>query len=232
MNDRISGLVLSEADYKETDVLLQVLTKEYGILSFVGKAAKKLSSHNHFLPMCLYEFMIDYKETKTIFTIHGSKLLENYFESSDIEMISFKNILTELTLKNREMATYDQLLFVFRNLKRENRYLLGSLYLNHLISLFGIAPVVDGCALCGKKQVVTFSKRHGGFLCNEHRGGEEPLPVERLKKIRLIVKGGLEHYEVLKDLDYDFTDFSLLMDFFLENADLYSRSYDFYRTLI
>ena len=93
-------------------------------------------------------------------------------------------------------------------------------------------PVVDGCALCGKKQVVTFSKRHGGFLCNEHRGGEEPLPVERLKKIRLIVKGGLEHYEVLKDLDYDFTDFSLLMDFFLENADLYSRSYDFYRTLI
>lgn len=232
MNDRINGFVLSEADYKETDVLLQVLTEEYGILSLVGKASKKLSSKNHFLPMCLYEFQIDYKERKSIFTIHGSKLLENYFESDDIEMISFKNILTELTLKNRETGTFPQLLFVFRNLDRDRRYLLGSLYLSHLISSFGITPMVDSCAICGAKQVVTFSNRHGGFLCNEHRGTEEALPVDRLKKIRLIIKGGFEHYGILKDFDFDFADFALLMDFYLENADLHSRSYDFYRTLI
>ena len=84
MNDKIKGFVLSLSDYKEADVLMQVLTKDYGILSLVGKSAKKLSSKNHFLPTCLYEFILDYKDGKTIYSIHGSRLLENYFEDGDI----------------------------------------------------------------------------------------------------------------------------------------------------
>jgi len=96
MNDKITAFVLNQSDYKEADVLMQVASKEYGIISLVGKAGKKLSSKNHFLPMCLYEFIIDYKEGKDIFSIHGYKLLENYFEDKDIGMMSFKNVILEL----------------------------------------------------------------------------------------------------------------------------------------
>ena len=74
MNDKITAFVLNQSDYKEADVLMQVASEEYGIISLVGKAGKKLSSKNHFLPMCLYEFIIDYKEGKDIFSIHGYKL--------------------------------------------------------------------------------------------------------------------------------------------------------------
>ena len=51
MNDKITAFVLNQSDYKEADVLMQVASKEYGIISLVGKAGKKLSSKNHFLPM-------------------------------------------------------------------------------------------------------------------------------------------------------------------------------------
>ena len=231
MNDKIKGFVLSQSDYKEADVLMQVLTKDYGILSLVGKSAKKLSSKNHFLPVCLYEFILDYKDGKTIYSIHGSRLLENYFEDGDIEMMSFKNILTELTIKNRDIDTFDELCFVFEHLNRENRYLLGSMYISHLIKQFGITPIVDRCALCESRKVVALSKRHGGFLCLKHLNGEEILPVETLKRFRLMIKGSFKDYEVLKDFDFNFRDFCLLMDFFLENADLRLRSYDFYKTL-
>ena len=231
MNDKIKGFVLPLSDYKEADVLMQVLTKDYGILSLVGKSAKKLSGKNHFLPLCLYEFIIDYKEGKTIYGIHGSRLLENRFEDGDIEMMSFKNILTELTLKNRDIDTFDELCFVFQHLNKDSRYLLGSMYVSHLIRQFGITPIVDRCALCDSQKVVALSKRHGGFLCLEHLGGEEILPVETLKRFRLMIKGTLRDYEVLKDYVFEYRDFCLLMDFFLENTDLRLRSYDFYKTL-
>ena len=232
MNDKVKGFVLSQSDYKESDLLMQVLTKEYGIISLVGKASKKLSSKNHFLPMCLYEFMIDYKEGKTIYSIHGSKLINSYFEDNDIEMMSFKNILCELTLKNKEIDTYSQLCFVFDKLNKENRYLLGSLYLSYLIKQFGITPIVDSCALCDNKKVVSLSNRHGGFLCMNHLNGEEILSVERLKKFRLIIKGDFDNYDVIKEFDYEFKDFELLMDFYIDNSDLKIRSYDFYKTLV
>ena len=157
MNDKIKGFVLSQSDYKEADVLMQVLTKDYGILSLVGKSAKKLSSKNHFLPMCLYEFILDYKDGKTIYSIHGSRLLENYFEDGDIEMMSFKNILTELTIKNRDIDTFDELCFVFEHLNRENRYLLGSMYVSHLIKQFGITPIVDRCGSFQKTRRIPVS---------------------------------------------------------------------------
>ena len=80
--------------------------------------------------------MIDYQEGKTIYTVHGSRLLENYFESEDIDMMAFKNILTEITLKNREIDTFAQLHFVFSNLKKENRFLLGSIYLSYLSTFY------------------------------------------------------------------------------------------------
>ena len=113
MNDKINGFVLSLSDYKEADVLMQVLTKQYGILSLVAKASKKLNSKNHFLPMCLYEFIIDHKDNKTIYSTHCSKLIKSYFEDKNIEMISFKNLICELAIKNREIDTYDELCFVF-----------------------------------------------------------------------------------------------------------------------
>lgn len=232
MNDKINGFVLTETDYKEADVLLQVLTSQYGIISLVAKAGKKLSSKNHFLPMCIYEFIIDYKDNKTIYTVHGHKLLKNYFESDNIEMMSFKNILIDLTNKNREIPTYEQLCFVFDNINSDNRYLLGSMYVSYLIKMFGVTPIVDNCALCDNKKVVAISNSHGGFLCANHLGQEQIQSVERLKKFRLMIKGSFENYDVLKNFEFQFIDFSLLMDFFLANTDLRSKAYEFYRSLV
>lgn len=231
MNDKICGFVLSQSDYKEADVLMQVLTKEHGIISLVGKASKKLDSKNHFLPMCVYEFMIDYKDGKTIYSIHSSKLIKSFFEDSDIELMSFKNILIEACIKNKDIDTYDELVFVFNNINKTNKYLLGSMFFSYLTKQFGIAPIVDGCTVCGSKKVVSLSNVNGGFVCEKHTNGLSPLPVDRLKKFRLIVKGDFKDYEVLTNFSYDISDFYMICNFFLENAYLKLKSYEFYKSL-
>ena len=231
MNDKVCGFVLSQNDYKESDTLMQVLTKEYGIISLVGKASKKLDSKNHFLPMCIYEFIIDYKDGKTIYSIHGNKLIKSYFDDSNIDMMSFENVLIEAVMKNRDISTYDQLSFVFDNMNESNKYLLGSMFFSYLSKRFGVTPMVDGCCVCGHSKVVALSNHDGGFVCEKHTNGLNPISVERLRKFRLIVKGEFKDYQILKDFDFDINDFYLITNFFLENADLKMKSYDFYRSL-
>lgn len=231
MNDKIRGFVLTISDYKDADVLMQVACKDVGILSLVGKASKKLNSKNHFLPMCEYEFIIDYKDGKTIYSVHGYKVLNSYFDSDDIILMSYKNILTELAIKNKEIDLYEKLIFVFSKLNNENKYLLGSLYLSYIVKQFGITPIVDECAVCGNKKIVSLSNTSGGFLCEKHSNGN-CLPVEMLKKFRLIIKADFVNYDAIKDFKYSFSDFCLLMDFYIENTDIKLKAYDFYKSLV
>ena len=231
MNDKTCGFVVSLSDYKDNDVMMQVLTKEYGFISLVAKGAKKVSGKNHFLPMCIYEFIIDYKDRKTIYTVHGSKLLNNYFEDRDIELMSFKNILIEATLKNKEMASYNYLSFVFEKMDKDNMYLLGTMYFSYLIKAFGITPIVDQCVVCGEKKIVAISNRLGGFLCLKHLGGEAPLEVEQLKKFRMMIKATKDNYDIVKGFPFTMKDFDLMVCFFLDNSDMRLKSYDFFMKL-
>ncbi|MBQ6559584.1 MAG: DNA repair protein RecO [Erysipelotrichaceae bacterium] len=231
MNDKVNGLVLSLNDYHENDVMMKALTREYGILSFVGKAAKKLNSKNHFFPLCLYEFIIDYKDGHTMYTIHGSKLLKDYWSDSAFDLLNFKNILLELTMKNSEIPAYDELLFVLNHIDDQNKYLLGGIYVSFLMKEFGVTPMVDHCVLCGNTKVVAISNRHGGFLCQNHLQGEENLPVERLKRFRLLARADRSKYEMISNIDIDMKDFTILLDFFLANSDMQLKTYRFYRSL-
>lgn len=231
MNDRVRGLVLSISDYKENDSILRVLTKEYGLLSFVSKGVKKIHSKNKVLPICLYEFEIDYKEGKTMFTIHHQKLLESFYEEKDLSLLAFKNVLLEATLKvmeHEENTLYDALLFTLQNTSKEDYYSAGSLYFAHILKELGIAPYVDGCVICNHSKVVAISNRDGGFLCKNHAILEECLEVMDLKRFRLIMKAGFENYALVKAQAINRTDFCRIVDFFIANSAISLKSYHFY----
>ena len=234
MNDKISGLVLSNSDYRDNDTILQVLTKDYGILSIVTRGSKKINSKNRFLNMCLYEFLIDYKEGKTIYTLKNGKLIKSYYEDKDIDLITYKNIFLEACLKSKEMISsdyYDYLIFILDNMNDKNKYLLGSLFMNFLCDEFGISPYVDGCVICDIKKVVNISNDKGGFTCESHTNNQESIEIDRLKKFRLLVKGGFENYEILKEYDYDKEDFNIITNFFIDNSDINLKAYKFYQKI-
>lgn len=236
MNDKLDCFVLSNSDYKDNDLILQVINKDYGIFSLVTKGAKKINSKNHYMNMCLYEFLFDYKDNKSIFTLKNGKLLKSYFDTNDIKMMSFKELIVEACLKSKEIINadyYDNLLFLFDNLNNENMYLLGCLFFSFLLDEYGISPVVDGCLMCGNKQVVSLSNKQGGFLCKEHHKNEDILEVDRLKKFRHVVKADKDNYEQLlnDELKYDKEDFKLLVEFFIINSDIRLNSYEFFKKI-
>ena len=102
MNDKVEGLVLKISDYKENDLLIDCLTRDHLFFSFVARGSKKTSSHHHFYNFCLYEFLIDYKDNKTMYTVYDRKLLENYYDDN-MKLMAFKDILAEVSIKSKEL---------------------------------------------------------------------------------------------------------------------------------
>ena len=235
MNDKIKGLVLKTQDYKENDLMLQVLTEDKGILSFIGKASKKITAKQHFYEGCLYEFMIDYRDNKTIYSIHGSILIKPYYDLNNTKLFSLKNILFETVLKSKELyelEMYDNLLFVLENINDDNKYLLSSLFISYMNRLHGVTPNVDECVICGNKKVAAISNNLGGFLCLDHINGEAIQEVDTLKRFRLISKATFKDYPIIEKMVYDLSDFKLLIEFFEVNTSIVLKSYDFYTKVI
>lgn len=231
MNDKVEGLILKTQDYKDNDLMLFVLTKDLGIFSFIGKASKKITTKQHFFEGSTYEFIYDYKDNKTIYSIHGSKLIKNYYDLNDTKLFAFKNILFEAVLKSKELiekGTYNNLIFVLDSINHNNKYLLGSLFMSYLCKLHGICPNVDECVVCKNKKVVSIANNLGGFVCLEHLSGLKPLDLDTLKRFRLITKADFKDYEVIKKNPYSLNDFKLISEFFIENSSINLKAYDFY----
>lgn len=235
MNDKIKGLILRISDYKDSDQMLQVLTEEDGILSLIGKSSKKITSKQHFFEGCVYEFIIDFKDNKTIYGIHGSKLINSYYDLNNTSLFSFKNILFDVIYKSRELIEYDtykNILTVLNNINDSNKYLLGSLFISYMCKVHGIIPNVDECVVCKNKKVVGISNRLGGFLCQEHINGEEIHDIDTLKRFRLISKAEFKDLDVIKNNEYSFNDFKIITDFFIENSSINLKTYEFYKTIV
>lgn len=231
MNDKINGLVLRISDYKDNDLLLQVLTRDYSILSLIGKSSKKITSKQHFYEGCLYEFLIDYKDTKTIYSIHNSKLIKAYYDLNNTKLFSFKNVLFETILKSRELIeekTFENILEVLEKMNDDNKYLIGSLFISYMNKLHGINPNVDECVICKNKKVVSISNSLGGFLCLDHKAAETVREIDTLKKFRLISKAGFKDFDLIKNNKYEFLDFKLVIEFFIANTTINLKTYDFY----
>ena len=234
MNDRINAIVLSINEYRENDLLLNCLCKEAGFISIVAKSARKITSHSHFYEGNSYEFIINLKDGKNIYTAHGNKLLKNFYDLNNLKLMSFKNIIFEMTLKSREFyeeSMYDNLYILINSIDEHNMYLLGSVYVSYMCCIHGIRPNVDGCVVCGNKKIYSLSNSKGGFICREHLKSEKIMESEALKKFRLINKANFNNYDLINNVEYTKEDFRLNMDFFIFNSDIKLKTYEFFNSM-
>lgn len=228
MNDKITAIVLQEMPYKENDSLVHVLTKEYGQLSLVLKGTKKIDSKNRVFPMNEYNFTIDYKENKTIFTARNKQTLTNYY-LEDLMTISFSNIILEACVKSKSLDVnlYDDLLCFLSH----KNYLSGTLFFSKLARYYGINPEVDGCVICGSSKIIRLNNQMGGFVCVKHSPLKENQDLGLLKRFRLINKADIKDYDVLKQFDYSLKDFELMLEFFIHNSGINLNSYRFMQSI-
>lgn len=235
MTENIKGIIIRVKDYKDNALLIDVLSREYGLLSLVAKGACKPQAKLHFFVSSLVEFTINYQEGRTMFSIINSKEIKKYIKYDDSILNAFTSIIYEIVYRSKEICdelTFDNVYFYLENISSSNYYLLGSMLLSYFMRLHGIEPYVDGCVKCNNKKVISISNDLGGFVCKKDCLGVSFYPVEHLRNFRIICKSTYHNYESIKDLSIDFDLFKCMCDFFIYNSEIKLKSYDFFMRLI
>lgn len=190
----IIGIVLKERDYGESSKILDVFTKEYGLIGVISKGSKKLKSNLSGVSSKLSYgiFHIYYKENKL--STLASVDIKNPFLNikKDIIAISFVSYLAELTFQViKQSGDFEDIfdLFISALLKIDERYdpmvvsnILELKYLKYL----GVSPVLDKCCECGATaNIVTMSSSRNGLICKECKSNEKIYNLKSIKYIRM-----------------------------------------------
>lgn len=108
----VEGFILSEIDYKESSKILNVFTKEKGLIGIIAKGAKRLKSPFRALSHTFVygNFNIYYKENKLSILVSIDQIdpLSNIV--SDITLISYLTYVSDITnqvLKNEPSLPFE-----------------------------------------------------------------------------------------------------------------------------
>lgn len=193
MIQKVEGIVISEQEYGETSKILNVYTKEYGIIGVISKGCRTLKSQLRSVSAKLTygSFNIMYKKDK-LSTLISVDIINNFrLIRTDIEKISYVSFLIELASQvskhNYSEEIYD--LLIIGILKINENY--DPLVITNIVELkylefLGVMPVLDSCAACGTtSNIATLSSYKGGYVCNNCLKNEKIVSEKTIKLIRM-----------------------------------------------
>lgn len=189
MQTEVEGIILKETLYGETSKILQVLTKEFGLISIISKGASSYKSNLRFLslPFLYGKFLINYKKDK-LSTLKGGKALKLYGSgSNNIEIYAYMSYICELTYKvlqeNNDKSIFD---ILKNSLDKINDGLSHSVIKNIVefkyLDYLGITPNLSICQKCMKPiEAFAIDGKIGGFVCVNCYNNERKVPNDFLK---------------------------------------------------
>ena len=171
MIEKVEGIVINEKAYGETSKIINVITKEYGIIGIIAKGARTLKSEFRVstAKLSYAYFNIIYKEGK-LSTLVSADII-NPFKSiiKDINKISYAVYILELSeqvVKQTNQNIFDLMLsgLIKINEGYDPLIIMNIIELKYLDYL-GVMPVLDRCSVCGStNNIVTLSSDKGGYV--------------------------------------------------------------------
>ncbi len=235
----VEGIIIDEKPYGETSKILNIITKDKGLIGVLSKGAKRLKSPLRSVSerFCYANFNISYKEDKISILIGADVINPLRNIKKDIKKVSYLNFLSELTSgiikQSDDNRIYD--IYLSAILKIEDGFdpavITNILELKYL-SFLGVSPKLNGCVVCGKENVVTVSAYKGGFLCKDHSLNEYIVSEKTIKLIRL-----LEYVDISKISKLDVSSTvkreinTFLDDYYDRYTGLYLKSKNFLKSL-
>jgi DNA repair protein RecO (recombination protein O) len=173
LEEKVKGIVIGSADFKESDRLITLFTLEKGILNAILKGVKKPNSKLKFAKeiFCFGEFILTQKAgvKNGFYIIIGCDLVDNFFDLSQnfdkyfegcklLEIIKFVSKIGQ-----QDVGLFIELLKALKTLTYENvaRNLILCKFLLKIFEATGYKLNLNKCASCGSE---FFGKR---YFCME-----------------------------------------------------------------
>lgn len=235
----VEGFVISTTDYQEKSKIINIFTKEYGIIGCISKGCKSLKSKLRLgsEKFAYGTFHLNYKENalSTLIEVDIIDYLVNI--RSNIKLLSYLAYLTELSTNVYKESNNDEIYDLYKNtiLKLEEKYnpkiitnILELQYLKYL----GIDLNLDECVNCGSTKVVTLSLTKGGYVCSNCRTNEKIIPEKVMKLLRLYYYVDISKISEL-DIDENISDNInyILDEYYEEYSGVHPKSKNFLKKM-
>ncbi len=216
---KTKGIVLSEANYSETDKILTILTYDLGKVSCIAKGARR--NQSRFLASSqLFAFsdLILFKGNGDLYHINSAELIDSFYslrynlDKLDIAMECVK-FVKDNTYENQN--TFNILKLIINTLyiisaSEKNLIQIKNVFYIKFLCMLGYAPQVKHCGACGSHEgLAAFSVKNKAVLCNECRRKEDfDISVGARLALEYIIHSKLKdifsfevNEDVLKELD-------------------------------
>lgn len=194
MIKKFEGIVISTVDYKESSKIINVFTKNDGIIGIVAKGAKKanskISEGSNILSYGY--FYVNSKRDTSLGNLSDFDTINNFKTiRKDIVKLNYVIYLLELASQvykhDNDIRIYDLLIDGINKINDsfDSRIITNIIELK-LLEFLGIKPSVDSCVNCkNTTDIVTISSYKGGYLCKDCAKGEKIYNIKTIKLIRM-----------------------------------------------
>lgn len=195
---RDHAVVLRTYKLGEADRIVVLMTENHGEVRAVAKGARRTKSRfgARMEPPTHVAVQL-YRGRGELDTVAQVETIDHFRPLRD-DLVGLGRALTMLeatdqVARDREpdAALYRLLLGALRTLAASPSPLVVAGFLWKLLALDGVAPVLDGCVVCGRPDaLVAFDVAEGGVVCRDDRRGQ-PLSPPALALLRDVLGGRL-----------------------------------------
>ena len=241
MLKKVEGFILNETSYSESSKILNVFTKEYGLIGIMAKGAKRIKSPFRSLAMRFTYgiFNIYYKEGK-LSTLVSIDIIDPFVNiKRDLTLISYMTYISDLTnqviKESKDSKIYN--ILIKSLLKIENNYdplVITNIIEAKYLSYLGVELNLDRCAICDSKEhIVTIDASNGGLICNRCHTNEKEVDPKVYKLLKLFLEIDIEKIDKLNLGDNLKTDINLFLNNYYDKyTGVYLKSKKFLDNII
>ncbi|MBR1936481.1 MAG: DNA repair protein RecO [Bacilli bacterium] len=231
--ESIDGIILTETNYSETSKILNVLTKEHGLIGVISKGCRNMKSKLRSVSRkLLYGTIHIYYKPSGLSTLISIDVKNSYSNIlMDLEKISYASYILDLTNQLVKQSENEEIFELLKNTLEKIEEGLNPIALTNILELkyldfLGVSPSIDGCAHCGNnKQIITLSSDAGGYICKDCYNNEPLVSDKTIKMIRMYYYVDIKNITKL-DVSPEITDeiTRFLDDYYDRFTGLYLKS--------
>ncbi|MDH6602891.1 DNA repair protein RecO (recombination protein O) [Bacilli bacterium PM5-9] len=230
----LKGIVFNIFNYKENDLIVDVLSYQYGFMQLYVRGGQKTTSKSFFIFKIFNFITFDVSKLNLEeLSIYKSGSVDRIFDYTclNYEQMNLVMFMSELLIKIKHQKDinykkyYEFLEEIIVDIsKKKNSYFLTNYFIYNTLELIGCAPNLESCYNCAKtNNIVAFDLKNSGFICKECFDNNSKYLMDKdILNYLYKLSNGNEITNNKKS--YDKYVFDLLTDLLYENAGVYLTS--------
>ena len=234
------GIILSETNYSESSKILNVFTKEFGLIGIMSKGCRGMKSKLRGVSRKLiYGTFHFYHREKGVSTLIGVDVINSFNNTlTDLMRVSYASFILDLSLQVIRQNDDPEIFDLLKDSLIKIEEGLDPLVITNIVELkildyLGVSPNIDSCSICGSdKNIVTLSADHAGYVCGDCYKNEGLVSEKTIKMIRMYYYVDIKNITKLSVSEKVSNEINRFLDEYYDRyTGLYIKSKDFIKKI-